>query len=33
MHDWNWWSFWAGVMAASVIWNLGYYYMRVKEHD
>jgi hypothetical protein len=28
----HWPSFIAGVMAASVIWNLGYYYMKVKTH-
>lgn len=29
----HWPSFIAGMMAASVIWNIGYYYWQVKKHD
>lgn len=29
----HWPSFIAGLMAGSVIWNIGYYYMHVRKHD
>jgi hypothetical protein len=29
----HWPSFIAGLMAGSVIWNIGYYYLKVGRHD